>query len=319
MLEAPSAPLFEAFFATKKGAAVGLPPAEGPVADSHTHLHSLRAIDPALALARASLAGVRFVVDVVDPTEEARDPHALLADLALWQRSCESILDQWRAQGVLDAMGESPATPRLRLVVGCHPHNASKFDQGARDAMDVLLRDPLCSGIGEIGLDYHYDLSPREVQREVFREQLALACELGAPVSLHIREAHHEAQPIMAQVGVPSAGAVLHCFDLGPADAAPFQAMGCVLGVGGAVTFKRNEATREAVAIAPLGGVVTETDAPYMAPEPLRGTPCEPAMTALTARYIADLRPEAPRAFYGSSYARALELFDGPAPLPAIG
>lgn len=315
MLEMPAAPLPEAFFSTKKGAAVALPPAEGPVADSHTHLHSLRAVDPALALARAAVAGVRFVVDVVDPTEEARDPYAVLADLPAWQRECAAILEAWGSQGVFDALGEKPSAPRLRLVAGCHPHNASKFDQGARDALRTLLTDPLCSGIGEIGLDYHYDLSPRDTQREVFREQLALACELDAPVSLHIREAHHEAQPIMAAVGVPSAGAVLHCFDLGPQDAAPFQAMGCVLGIGGAVTFKRNEGTREAVAAAPVGGVVTETDAPYMAPEPLRGTPCEPAMTALTTRFAADLRPEGPRAFYARAYERAVGLFDGPSPL----
>ena len=103
MLEMPAAPLPEAFFSTKKGAAVALPPAEGPVADSHTHLHSLRAVDPVLALARAAVAGVRFVVDVVDPTEEARDPYAVLADLAAWQRECAAILVAWGSQGVFDA------------------------------------------------------------------------------------------------------------------------------------------------------------------------------------------------------------------------
>ncbi len=315
MLEVPSPAGAEAFFTTKKGLPVGLPNAEGPVADSHTHLHSLRALDPALALARAAVAGVRFIVDVADPTEEARDPRTFLDDLDRWQAGCSAILARWRDMGVLDMLGEAPTAPRVRLVVGCHPHNASKFDEEARAALRSLLAAPICAGIGEIGLDYHYDLSPREEQREVFAEQLALACELNAPVSLHIREAHHEAEPIMARVGVPQAGAVLHCFDLGPEDAAPFQAMGCVLGIGGAVTFKRNEGTRLAVSEAPLGGIVTETDAPYMAPEPLRGTPCEPAMTALTTRYVADLRPEGTAGFYAAAFDRAVALFDGPSPL----
>lgn len=315
----PQAPEFTSFFADKKGRPVALPPAAGPVADSHTHLHSLHALDPALALARAAVAGVRFVIDVVDPADDARDPETLLADLARWQRECAEILDAWHGRGVVDALGERPVQPRLRLVAGCHPHNASRFDDDARRALRTLLADPLCAGIGEIGLDYHYDLSPRQVQREVFREQLALACELDAPLSLHIREAHHEAVPILAEVGVPAAGAVLHCFDLGPDDARPFQELGCVLGIGGAVTFKRNDATREAVAAAPLGGVLTETDAPYMAPEPLRGVPCEPAMAALTAHFASNLtaaREGDPAKFYTAAFEHAMQLFDGQVGLP---
>lgn len=315
----PEPPAAGAFFSTKKGVPVARPAACGPVADSHTHLSSLRHIDPALALAQAALCGVRFVVDVVDPTDDAADPDALFADLDRWQAGCAQILQAWSERGLLDALGEKPCPPRVRLVAGCHPHNARLFDEAARMALLRVLAHPLCCGVGEIGLDYHYDLSPRDVQRAVFREQLELARELNAPLSLHIREAHREAAPIMAQVGLPAAGAVLHCFDLGPDDAAPFQQMGCVLGIGGAVTFKRNDPTREAVARAPRGGVVVETDAPYMAPEPLRGVPCEQAMVSLTARFVADLRAERlgenPADFYADAYARTLELFDRPSPL----
>lgn len=318
MLEV-KAPQRDAFFCTKKGVPVALPQADGPIADSHTHLSSLRAIEPGLALARAAVAGVRFVVDVVDPTDDARDPDALLTDLVRWQEEGAALLAAWSEAGVLDALGQRPQLPRLRLVVGCHPHNASSFDGHAREAMDALLAHPLCAGIGEIGLDYHYDLSPRDVQRAVFEEQLARACELNAPLSLHIREAHHEAAPMMECVGVPQAGAVLHCFDLAPDDAAPFEAMGCVLGIGGAATFRRSDGTRAAVVQASLGGVVTETDAPYMAPEPLRGMPCEPAMTAVTMRAMADLRAaelgEKPSDFYAAAFERAVGLFDGPSPL----
>ena len=319
----PAAPSPEAFFSDKKGRPVALAAPDGPVADSHTHLSSLRRIDPAHALARAALAGVRFLVDVVDPADDAADPAALLADLSRWQEGCARILDAWGAEGARDAAGGVPAPPRVRLLVGCHPHNARLFDDAARDAMRILLADPVCGGIGEIGLDYHYDLSPRDVQRAVFREQLELAVALDAPLSLHIREAHGEAARIMRETGLPAAGCVLHCFDLGPEDAAPFQGMGCVLGVGGAVTFKRNDPTREAVTLAPRDGVVTETDAPYMAPEPMRGVPCEPAMAAQSCRFVADLRAEAlgedPADFYAASYARAVALFDRPSPLGARG
>lgn len=314
----PPAPDLGALFATKKGVPVACPAAYGPVADSHTHLTSLRHIDPALAMARAALAGVRFMVTVVDPTDDATDPDALLADLARWREGCAAILESWRAAGARDALGDAPREPVLRLLVGCHPHNARLFDDAAHDAMRALLADPLCCGVGEVGLDYHYDLSPRDVQRAAFREQLLIARELDAPLSLHVREAHPDAAAIMGEVGLPRAGAVMHCFDLGPSDAGPFWEMGCALGIGGAVTFRRCDDTRDAVAQCAPDGIVTETDAPYMAPEPLRGTPCEPAYVAVTARFVADLRAERlgedPAAWSAAAYARALELFDRPAP-----
>lgn len=308
------------FFRTKKQAPLALPEAAGPIAESHTHLTSLTHIDPTLALARAALAGVRFLVTVVDPTDDARDPAGLLADLACWQRGCEEILRGWTSAGVLDALGEVPVAPQVRLLVGCHPHNAKDFDDEARAAMRTLLVEPVCCGIGEIGLDYHYDLSPREQQRAVFREQLELARELGASLSLHVREAHDEAAQIMGEVGLPQAGgAVLHCFDLGAADAAPFLEMGCVLGIGGAVSFKRSEATRDAVALLGVSQMVFETDAPYMAPEPLRGTQCEPAYIARTAQFVAELREQRcgvnPATTYREAYDLALRIFDRPASL----
>ena len=135
-----------------------------------------------------------------------------------------------------------------------------------------------------------------------------------------MREAHDEAAQIMAEVGLPrEGGAVLHCFDLGPEDAAPFLEMGCVLGIGGAVSFKRNEPTRDAVAALGRGQLVLETDAPYMAPEPLRGTQCEPAYIARTAEFVADLRRERcgdePADTYRDAYELARRIFDRPAPL----
>lgn len=297
----------EAFFADKKGRPVACPVPRGPVADTHTHLTSLRHMDPALALARAALAGIDFLVTVVDPADDARDPAALLESLDSWQAG---------AREVLDGLGERDArVPRVRLLAGVHPHNARLYDDRARAALCALLSSPACCGVGEIGLDYHYDFSPRDVQMEVFREQLALARRLDAPLSLHVREAHDDAYRVMSGEGIPSAGAVMHCFDLGADEMARFVGLGCCLGLGGALTFASMEGLRAAVAgpECPLEALVTETDAPYLSPVPLRGTPCEPACTALTADFLARLRHEAlgedPALVYRSCHERALALF----------
>lgn len=302
----PPRPDRAAFFTTKKGAPVEVPAPAGPIADSHTHLTGLRATHPAVALARATLAGLDFVVTVVDPADDARDPAALLASLRDWQVQARAVLDAWGC-GAL-------AVPRVRLLVGCHPHNARLFDEQARTAMRTLLVEPICCGVGEIGLDYHYDLSPRDVQLRVFEQQLRLAIALDAPVSLHVREAHDDAYELMRQVGIPAAGAVLHCFDEGPDQLRRFCELGCSFGIGGAVSFASCEPTREAMRACPAERIVTETDAPYMAPVPLRGTPCEPACTAVTVDFLARLRSEARGEDVAGQYetfaANARALFD---------
>lgn len=280
----PPRPDRASLFVTKKGAPVACPAPAGPIADSHTHLTSLRAVHPAVALARAVLAGLDFVVTVVDPVDDAHDPATLLAYLCDWQVQARAVLDAW-------GLG-AQAVPRVRLLVGCHPHNARLFDDEARAAMRTLLAEPLCCGVGEIGLDYHYDLSPRDVQLRVFEQQLRLAIALDAPVSLHVREAHDDAYELMRRVGIPAGGAVLHCFDEGPDQMRRFCELGCSFGIGGAVSFASCEPTREAMRACPAEHIVTETDAPYMAPVPLRGTPCEPACTAMTVDFLAHLRTE---------------------------
>ena len=304
--EIPTRPELAVFFSTKKGAPFACPEPTGPIADSHTHLTSLRAVHPAVALARAALAGLDFLVTVVDPTDDATDPAAVLASLADWQVQARAVLDAWEMSGL--------AVPRVRLLPGCHPHNARLFDDAARTSMRKLLAEPLCCGVGEIGLDYHYDLSPRDVQLRVFEQQLRLAIELNAPVSLHIREAHDDAFELMSRTGIPAAGAVLHCFDLGPEEVHRFLGLGCSFGIGGAVSFASCEPTRQAMRECPAERIVTETDAPYMAPVPLRGTPCEPAHTAVTVDFLARLRAEARGEDVAGQYAtfaaNARALFD---------
>ncbi len=299
----------EAFFATKKGVPVACPAPAGPIDDSHTHLTCLSGgLTPAVAIARDALAGVGLIVTVVDPTDDARDPEALLGALRGWGAEARAVLDGWGMRSV--------AVPRVRLLVGCHPHNARLFDRDAHEAMRTLLEAPECAGVGEIGLDYHYDLSPRVTQLAVFEEQLELAAALDAPVSLHVREAHADAAEVLRRVGTPGAGAVMHCFDLDLATLLTFRDLGCRFGIGGAVTFNAMGQLREAVTSpeCPARLLLTETDSPYMAPVPLRGTPCEPAYIAVTCDYLATLRAgalgEDRGALYEAFARNAREVFD---------
>ena len=133
-----------------------------------------------------------------------------------------------------------------------------------------MLHDKRTSCLGEIGLDYHYDLSPREDQERAFRAQVRIAKEAGLPVMLHVREAHDDALAIMRDEGWPEAG--------------------CSVTFGGALTFNNGDAIRDAAARVPEMQLMVETDSPYMAPKPLRGEVCEPAMVVLTENALADVR-----------------------------
>ena len=180
--------------------------------------------------------------------------------------------------------------PRTRITVGCHPHNARLFDDGAEALLRRLLADPRVGSLGEIGLDYHYDLSPRDVQRDVFRRQIRIAKEAGLPVCLHIREAHDEALEILRDEGFPEAGTLLHCCSLGPEEIRPWVEAGCYIAFGGALTFGNGDAAREGAKLVPADRLLTETDAPYMAPVPLRGATCQPDQVAITLERLAEVR-----------------------------
>ena len=251
-----------------------------PVADVHCHLGMLP--DAPLAMARAACHGLRFIECITDPSESEEGE---LASAAVYD-----AIPAWREQAELylrDMSDSCSQAPRVRMACGVHPHNARLWDQ-AKPALLKLLEHPLTSCIGEIGLDYHYDLSPRDVQRDVFAQQLRLAHELDLPVELHIREAHTDAVEILQREGVPQAGCVLHCFNLGPQDLIPFVKLGCYVSLGGPLTFKKEYETRAAVTLIDSHKLLTETDAPYMAPEPCRGVACEPGHTAYTLRMLLD-------------------------------
>lgn len=209
--------------------------------------------------------------------------------------------------------------PRVRIAVGCHPHNAKHYDDALEATLRERLRDARVAAIGEIGLDYHYDLSPRDSQQQVFRRQLRLAHELGLPVILHVREAHDDAFRILCEEGFPEAGVLLHCYNLDAETLAPWIGKGCYVAFGGPLTFKKADDVREAARTVPVDRLLTETDAPYMTPEPMRGMRCGPDHVVFTADLLAEVRGcegrEERRAFFDQLMANARGLLDRK-PLP---
>lgn len=204
--------------------------------------------------------------------------------------------------------------PRVKVAAGCHPHNAARYDAALEEKLRTWLRKPHVAALGEIGLDYHYDFSPVADQKRAFRAQLRLAKEAGLPVVLHVREAHADAWEILQEVGLPEAGVLLHCFTDTWETLAPWVEAGCMVSFGGAVTFGNADAIRDAAAHVPTAQLLLETDAPYMAPKPLRGQECEPAQMVFTVERMCEVRGindgYERRAFLFATQNNALELLD---------
>ena len=257
--------------------------------------------DPGLALANAARAGVAFVATVADPTEDAR---RTFDEISLWFARAREELD---SQG----LSETPL-PHVRAIVGVHPHNAKNLDAQVEVELRRLAGTGLTAAVGEIGLDYFYDHSPREVQREVFRRQLGIAQELNLPVVVHLRDAHDDGEAILREVGLPDAGCILHCYNLGTEPLDRFLALGCNVSFAGPATFKKAVEVREAAASVPLERILTETDCPFMAPEPFRGRTNEPAYVVFTAARLAESRGESLGDFGAAAYANARRILDRP-------
>ena len=181
-------------------------------------------------------------------------------------------------------------------AVGVHPHNASGWDADAESTVTAYLARPKCRLLGEIGLDYHYDLSPRDVQREVFDIQLDMAFDRGVPVQLHIREAHGDCMDMLrarARSGRMPAG-IMHCYTGSWESAKVYLDLGLYISLSGAVTFKNAPKLSEVAKSTPADRLLIETDCPYMAPVPLRGRRNEPAFIVHTFDKVAGLRGAAP-------------------------
>jgi TatD DNase family protein len=201
---------------------------------------------------------------------------------------------------------------------GIHPHEASGVRGQELGELRALLAHEKCVAAGEIGLDYHYDFSPREAQRDLFRRQLELALELGMPVVVHDREAHEDTLKILQEYARPLTPAsspltpvrgVVHCFSGSLEFAREILALGLYIGLGGAVTFRNAKKPLEVAANIPLKRLLLETDAPYMAPEPHLGKRCDSAHIAYTAQKIAGLRGMGAQELIGTCNVNGRALF----------
>ena len=189
---------------------------------------------------------------------------------------------------------------------GIHPHEASTASEAAYGELAALLQDERCVALGEIGLDYHYDFSPREQQKACFERQLRIARELDMPVVIHDREAHEDTLRLLRAYRPKG---VLHCYSGGMEVARELLDMGLYIGLGGAVTFKNARRPLEVAAGIPLDRLLLETDAPYMTPEPHRGQRCESWHIAFTTEKIAQARGMEPQALIDAANENARRCF----------
>lgn len=291
-------------FHDAKGQPVSLPVATAPLADTHGHLTHFHQHCAPEALARAALAGVGLLGVPIDPTDDGHDAPAVMDAINSWTEIAHDCIDELLSWGVASAAANPYALlDNVRIWAGVHPYGAARFNASASShaALEQLLASPLSVGVGEIGLDYGpYNRTDPEDQKRAFAEQLALAIELDLPVELHIRDAdgdegaaaHVDAARILERLGVPPAGCDLHCYTSDVAVMQPFVDMGCYVAFGGAASFPSNDEIRAAAVACPAHLQLTETDSPYMAPVPLRGMECEPAMVAFSADLLARVREE---------------------------
>ena len=204
------------------------------------------------------------------------------------------------------AADHAEAWPWCYAAVGCHPHDAKVMDEEKLEEIRRLAAREKVVAIGEIGLDFYYDLSDRDVQREWFRKQIRLANELKMPIAIHAREADQEVMDILKEEGAFSderkswfparpdgsadARVLLHCFSGSAEMGRQYVKLGATLSVAGPVTYKNNRKTVEMVDAVPLDYLLVETDSPYLTPVPFRGKRNTPLLVEYTARKVAEIK-----------------------------
>ena len=217
----------------------------------------------------------------------------------------EAVIERALAAGVrhMVAIGTGNGPPDLEAgirladkheafyaTVGVHPHDASKATPEVFERLSQLTQHAKVVAIGEIGLDYHYDFSPRETQHAVFIEQMKIAARAKKPIVIHTREAWDDTISLIRDHWDAGLGGIMHCFSGGPKEAQQALDLGFYLSFGGIVTFPKALEIQEAARMAPADRILVETDAPYLAPVPKRGKRNEPAYMVETARKLAGLR-----------------------------
>jgi TatD DNase family protein len=199
------------------------------------------------------------------------------------------------------------AEPDIWCSVGAHPHEAADHAATTADDLVALATHPRVVGIGETGLDYHYDHSPRDVQERVFRAHIAASRQSGLPLIIHAREADDDVALILRQEAAPPG--VMHCFSSGRGLAEAALALGFCISISGIVTFRNADELRAIVRDIPLDRLLVETDAPYLAPVPHRGKRNEPAHVAVTAAAVAALKGVEPEVLAAATTDNFFRLF----------
>ncbi|MDB5661672.1 MAG: hydrolase TatD family protein [Sphingomonas bacterium] len=250
--------------------------------DSHCHLNYAGLIEQqAAVLERARAAGVTAMLNI---STREREWDAVIA-------TAEREPDVW-------------------ATVGIHPHEADDHPEIDTARLVEAAAHPRVVGIGETGLDYHYDHSDRERQRVSFRSHVVAARETGLPLIVHTRDAEHDTAEILAdEMGKGAYSGVIHCFTASADFAAKALDLGLFISISGIVTFKSARDLQATAATLPADRLLIETDSPFLAPVPHRGKSCEPAFVAETARFLAALRGESYEELAATTARNFLRLF----------
>ena len=232
--------------------------------DTHTHLNvDAFADDAAAAITRAHEAGVgRFAVVGFD------------------------------ADTIKKSLELSAKYPEIYSIIGWHPTAAATYTAAVEDSLMALLEEKKVVAMGEMGLDYHWDTAPHDVQAKVFRRQIAIAKELELPISIHMRDAIEDTYRILKEEDVRDIGGIMHSFSGNVDYMKKFLDLGMHISISGVVTFKKATELHEVAKVVPIEKLLVETDAPYLAPVPFRGKRNEPAYVRYVAEKIAELREQ---------------------------
>jgi TatD DNase family protein len=198
----------------------------------------------------------------------------------------------WRQEGDFgNALELATRWPEFfSASIGVHPHECARVGETDWARSAELAREPRVVAVGETGLDFHYDLSPRDVQEACFRRSIRLARAVEKPLVIHVREAEEVCVAVLREEGLPAAGGVIHCFTGDARAARAYLDLGLHVSVSGIITFKTAGAIREAVTLVPDDRLLVETDSPFLAPIPYRGQRNEPAHVRLVAEKVAEVR-----------------------------
>jgi TatD DNase family protein len=200
-------------------------------------------------------------------------------------------IGQWRAPGDFgDALELATRDPAyFGATIGVHPHECARVPEEDWATVERLARDPRVIAVGETGLDFHYDLSPRDVQIACFRRSIRIARDAGKPLVVHVRDADEACARVLDEERIPAAAGIIHCFTGDWRRASRYLDLGLFISVAGVVTFKAADDLRDAVRRIPRDRLLVETDCPFLAPAPFRGKRNEPAYVAHTAAKVAEL------------------------------